>query len=301
MDESSGFKIYSLAIAAENKEDGTNWILEVTPIELVPMLDGEVNARGERSENMSTDSTGRMYADSVVTANSIPAEWIGIGESNRRTCPNVRRGEELILYTLADSNKIFWTPRNKNSGLRCNETAVWAFAATPEEGNKALDDENSYVVEVSTHRKVILISTSQANGEKSRFFFQLNPGEGLATLADDHDNEITVDSLTPRISLINGEDVELHLQNKDLTVKVPGNESHDVSGNLTINVTGNVAVKAGGNAAVEAGGKASVKAPDIELAGKTKVNGDLEVTGSTKVAGLSASGYANFPAGHGPH
>src|SRR5690606_3791141 len=137
----------------------------------------------------------------------IPAEWIGIGESNRRTCPNVRRGEELILYTLADSNKIFWTPRNKKSGLRCKETAVWAFAATEEEGDKALDDENSYIVEVSTHRKVILISTSKASGEKSRFFVQLNAGEGIATLADDCDNEVTIDSLTPRISLINGEDV----------------------------------------------------------------------------------------------
>lgn len=293
MEEASKFRVYSLAIAAENKDDGHDWMLEVTPLELVSMLDGEVNARGERQASTGTDSSGKIYADSVVTSNSIPAEWIGIGESNRRTCPNVRRGEELILYTLADSNKIFWTPRNKKVGLRALETAVWAFSGTPEEGDKAFNDENAYVVEVSTHRKVITVSTSKANGEKSRFFFQLNPGEGLATLADDHDNEITIDSLTPRISMINGENVEVHLQAKNLDVNVPGNQTNTVEGNVTINVTGSVAVTAGKGA--------SITAPTIAINGETTVTGSFKVVGETTLQGLTATKQANFPAGHGPH
>lgn len=280
MSDESKFDFYSMAIAAENKDDGRNWILEVTPYEMTTMMDGELNARGETQESTGTDAAGKVYADKVVTGNSIPAEWIGLGESNRLTAPNVRRGEELILYTYGDTGKVFWEPRNKNSHLRRLETITWAFSGTRDEGVKQLTEENSYTVELSTHEKHILISTSNHNGEKCRFFLQINPGKGIATLADDKDNEITIDSVGSRISLINGENVEVHLDRRNLNVKVPGNETHTVEGNVVINVSG--------NAQISAKGGVSITAPTIELNGSTSIKGGLSVSGTSSLNGASS-------------
>lgn len=290
----SEYRLFSIGHAAENKDDGTDWWLEVVCTEHTQLSDGEQNSRGQEMETSGVDAAGTAYADKTVTSVSVPAYWRAEGESNRRTCPNVQRGEELFIYTFGDTGKLFWSPRGTNSHIRRLETSTSAWNATPDglkEGETPGED-NSYIVDVSTHRKVITITTSMRNGEMCKHTIQINPGTGIMTMQDGR-QEVTMDYTENRISLINAEDVEVHLQQKDLNIKVPGDESHNVTGNLnitvtgnaTVNTTGNTTVAATGSVDVTAGTEASVTAPAIGLNGNVAIVGNLEVSGFSELAG----------------
>lgn len=289
-EEQSGYRIYSLGHAAEAKEEGMDWELEVIPMEITQLSDGAQTNRGINLETKGIDAAGNEYADKTISSGSMNATWFGQGESNRRTCPNVFAGEELILYTYNDTGKLWWTPRNTNSNGRTVETVTLAFAADPSGNSETVRTaDNSYQIDVSGHRKVLTISTSMKNGETNTFTLQLNGGEGYATLQDDTGQEVTLNPQENRISLINNQDVEVHLIGNDLQVKVPGDETHDIQGNLTINVAGNATVAAKGNVDVTAGGKANITSTLNTLNGPTAINGTLTVSGASTLTGGASS------------
>lgn len=302
----SKFRLLSVGFAAENKPMGT-WKLMVTMKESSTTLDGGVDTSGVVQPIQGIDASGNVYADSLPTAKVIEAEWHGIGESNRRTAPDVREGEEVMIYTYGDSGQHYWTSRNaaKNgSDLRTLETVLWAFAAE-DATDRPLTGDNTYYLELSTHKKLVTFSTSDKNGEVTRYTVQFDPGQGVFLIKDDHDQEFMFQSVEGVIRMINSGDVMVELTKKDLNVVVPGNHTEKTEGNLTINVTGNVKVSANGSATVEAkgsatlkaGGNATVQGAKVSLvAGETTVSGNLSVAG-----GLVVAGAASFPGGHGPH
>lgn len=288
--EKSQWKLYSLGVAAEAKVNGYDWNLEVFASEISQFADGGITNRGQRQETRGVDSSGVEYASSEVTSSTINAVWRSGGESNRRTCPNVEAGEEVIIYTYADTGKFFWEPRNINSHARKVETACYAYAADPSgDENTQRTPENSYMFEVSAHKKIITISTSDKNDEVAKFTFQLNGGEGYATLQDDNNQEITMNPVENRISMINAEDVEVHLIGQNLIVNVPADETHSIDGNETHKVSGNFTITVNGAAYIKAE-TATIESGANRLVGPTKIDGTLEVTGAAKMNGISSPG-----------
>jgi hypothetical protein len=299
--EDSKYKLVGLGIAAEAKTEGLDWNLEVTPLEQLPLLDGQLTNRGVAMETSGTDSSGKQYADKAVTSTSVNAVWKGTGESNRRTCPNVFVGEEVLIWTFEETGDYFWEPRNTNSHKRTLETVTNAYAANPAGGDEERNDTNSYIVDVSTHRKVITISTSQMNNEKSTFKLQIDGGNGITTLADNCENEFNISSLENRISMMNGEGVEVHLHGKNLKIVVPGNVDETVTGNVTETIAGGLNITVTGSANIQAE-TATITSSQNTINGNTTINGNLEVTGSQAIlGGLEVTGAAAFPGGHGPH
>lgn len=278
MSEDSLYRLYSLGIAAENKPLGAT-ALEVIPLEMTNLADGELSGRGEAMETGGTDSSGKRYADRVVTSPSIPAEWRRDGDSNRVTAPDVRRGERVKIYTYGDTGQFFWTTDGNDSHLRRLETVVYAFSATPDESVEKLDDSNSYVVEVSTHNKRIIVRTSTANGERCLFHLEINPGEERAILADSANQEISMFPLERRISAINADDTQVHLKENDLLV--------EAKGLFSVTVNGGAVVKAP---------TAVVDSPEVTLTGDAKVGGNLQVGGDMQVGGFSKLNGASSPA-----
>lgn len=274
----SKYKLIGLGTSAQHKENGLDWTLEVNALELNNLADGAQTDAGFAFETGGVDHSGVAYTDKVLSSGTIPATWKGTGESNRRTCPNVVEGEELLLWTFADTGEIFWEPRNTNSHKRRLETVTHAYAGDPA-GADELNDENAYILEVSTQRKIITISTSQKNGEQSKFTLQLNAGTGEATLQDNFNNEVTMASLENRISLMTGEDLEMHLNGSDLQVKVPGNHTETTEGALNITVTGAASITAA---------SATIQSDANKIIGPTVIDGTLEVTGATKLNGASS-------------
>ena len=137
--------------------------------------------------------------------------------------------------------------------LRRLETVIWAFNGTPNEGDKGISYETSYFFEVSTHKKLITMSTSQANGEPFRYTFQFNTGEGNVLLTDDVGNHVLLDSTNTNIHLenIEGTMVELNKQDinfyapNDLNGLVDNNVKLEVGNNMDVNVMKNITVEGG--------------------------------------------------------
>lgn len=298
--EQSGFRFYSLGVVAENKPIGKHEC-EVIPLEANNFVDGEITTRGQMHEVDLKNKQGTAFSDKVVSSVSIVATWTGIGESNRVTPPDVRRGEEVLIYTFADTGKYYWQPRNTNRHLRKLETVTHAFSGTTDEGDTSVGEGNHYIAEISTHQKHIVISTSDKNGEKCRWFIQIRGGDGKLIVADNNNNEIMIDSVGSIIRLINQFDAEIEMNKKNITMKVPGDHLIEVTGRQTINVKGNASFNVTGNATVKAATYA-LDAATITFNGNLVLNGNLSLNGGfTSSGGGTWSDYVNFAGGHGPH
>lgn len=199
----SKMRLISIGIAAENKKPSSH-MLEVTPIEQVPYIDGEITADFTTIESEGIDKDGNKYSAKALVGNTLPCKWLPMG-SNRITPPDVRRGEIIFIYQYADANKFYWRSAGLRDYLRRLETVVYAFSATKDESVKKLDMTNSYSVEVSTHSKLITLHTSKANGEPYAYTFQFNCDKGGVTLTDDIGNFLELNSREHRWRIKNTE------------------------------------------------------------------------------------------------
>jgi len=190
----SRFRPVSIGIVAENKKRGTD-IVHVWPVELVSNFSGEVNIDTLETSTNGIDNNGDFYKVEIGLGETIPAQWLG--ENNRRTSPDVRRGEQVIIYQSGDSAEgYYWDAmgRQKDLDLRRLETVVWAWSGDPKNRDTTFSRDNSYALEVSTHDKHITLTTSRANGEKASYTMQFNTGDGKFVLEDDIGNRFYLDS-----------------------------------------------------------------------------------------------------------
>jgi hypothetical protein len=200
----SKLRFYSIGVVAENKALSSN-IIEVTPLEELPMLDGEISANTTTHTASGVDANGKAYTSSVTMGNSIQAEWLRLGSSNRMTAPDVRRGETIVIYQFGDADKYYWNTLKNDSALRRLETVVYAFSGTPDNAEAGLNASNSYYFEVSTHTKLVTFHTSQANGEPFSYDIQINTGEGYILIQDNIGNVFTLDSRAHQLRMQNTE------------------------------------------------------------------------------------------------
>lgn len=205
MRNESLFHIVSIGYAAENKPLSTN-DLEVYPTEILPFVDGEVTTGQTDIKHKGRDKDGKNYDIQIKVANSIKCKWLQWG-SNRLTAPDVRRRERVIIWQFADVDQYYWTTTGMDDWMRRLETAVYLWSGTQDESTKTLTPENSYFMEVSTHRGLVTFSNSKANKEPFRYTAQFNTKTGTFTLQDDNDNFFH----------LNSQERFWHMQNKDGT------------------------------------------------------------------------------------
>lgn len=216
MNQISKLHIYSLGIVATNKPLSTDEI-EVTPIEVSMMLDGELSDARTTMAASAKDSDGAAYSVEVDTATTIKAKWAHFGRGNRMTPPDVRRGDPVIIWRFGDTDQFYWETRD-DMGLRRLETVIWRFSATKEESAK-LSAKNSYMVELSTHKKLLHIHTSQANGEYCGWSIQLNTAEGFLQFEDTKGNTILMNAKENQIELQNADNSFFNMIGKKLFIK----------------------------------------------------------------------------------
>lgn len=200
----SALKFYSLAIVANNKALSSK-IIQATPIEELTMLDGEIASIPIDHETEGLDAQGNTYSTKVKTDIAVEAEWLPMRGSNRRTPPDVRRGERVILWKYADVETLYWTSLGLDDHLRKLETAIYTFSGTADEDVDSLAPENCYSVEISTHTGQITLRTSKANDEFCVYALQINTKSGRVLLIDDIGNEFEFDSKNTLISFTNAD------------------------------------------------------------------------------------------------
>jgi hypothetical protein len=216
MAQQSKLHLYSLGIVATNKPLSTDEI-EVTPIEMSMMLDGELSDTRTTMAASGKDSDGGAYSVEVDTSGTIKAKWLGSCRGNRLTSPDIRRGDPVVIWRFGDTDQYYWETRD-DLNLRRLETVIWRFSGTKEEG-VALTDKNCYMVELSTHKKLLHIHTSEANGEFCGYDIQLNADEGFLQVQDTKGNSILLNSPENQIELHNGDESFFNMIGRKLFIK----------------------------------------------------------------------------------
>jgi hypothetical protein len=201
----SKLQVYTYGTAAENLALNS-FELEITPLEHTPMVDGELTTNAQSATVQGMDLSGAQYQSQMTSSGTIRATWLPLGQPNRMTPPNVRRGEEVVVYRFGDADKYYWNTARNDLTFRRLETVVWAISAVQTEGTKC-DQTNTYFVEFSSHKKTITLSTStsKANGEVTAYIITLDPGKGKLSIADDLDNEMFLDSTQNQWHIQNGD------------------------------------------------------------------------------------------------
>jgi hypothetical protein len=194
---------YSVGIVAANKELSSNEI-EVTPIEHLPFVNGQLTNTGTSITASGTDINGAAYQTQVASSVTVKATWLKLSQGNRITSPDVRRGAYVQLWQFGDADKYYWTILLDDSNIRKLETVTHAYSGTADESEN-LDATNSYYHEVSTHQGLITLHTSAANNEFTTYDIQLNAAEGYFRFQDGVGNVIIVDSTQNLFSYANSD------------------------------------------------------------------------------------------------
>lgn len=212
---SSNYTPVSIGIVAENKVRGEK-IIRCTLIEILTNVADDLRDGAQTVVSKGLDNNGDGYRVSLNRGTTVPAEWAGL--TNRVTAPDVRRGEQVMVYKAADSGKYYWEPMGRDDNLRRLETVVWAFSANPKLEDAVPGPENNYVFEISTHDKHATFTTSKANGEPAAYTTQYNTGDGIVTLMDDLGNFAYMDSVNRDIHIENGDQSKLSINKTIISV-----------------------------------------------------------------------------------
>jgi len=134
------------------------------------------------------------------------------------TPPDVRRGEQVMIYQFADSDgDYYWNTLRNDLSMRKLETVVYAISGTQAEG-AAVDASSSYVMGISSHQKKLWITTSKANGEPFAYGVTFDLAAGNIMINDDIGNYFTLDSQNHILHLQNAEGSFIDLNKEILSI-----------------------------------------------------------------------------------
>jgi hypothetical protein len=285
---------YSIGIVAANKPLNSKEI-EVTPREDLTMANGEVTDNLSSSNTKGKDANGASFETTVRSSTTVTARWLPLG-SNRKTAPDVRRGEKVMIWKFADADKYYWSSLEYDPKLRKLETIIFAISNTQEEAADA-DGDNTYFFEFSTHNKRVHLHTSVNDGEPFGYDFMFDTKNGNVTLKDTIDNLIHLDSAAKRIVLKNAAGSYMDLFDKDLFINVVQNMVTKVGGDMTTIVTGKYSLKAEDSYMTETP-KADFVTPTLSTSEDFNVGKDSNLVGLLKV-GKDASVNGSLALGKG--
>lgn len=241
----SRIRFYSMGIVAENKALDSD-IVEVSPVEELPFLDGEITDDAQEITVSNVNKDGRSSSNTAYITNTIPAKWLPIAGGNRVTPPDVRRGAVVMLYQMADEKKYYWTTLTNDLKLRKLETVLYAFSATQDEAAD-VNGDNYYYLEISTHTKSITFHTSKADGEPFSYDVQINTKDGRILITDDVNNYILLDSKQKQVRMENTDGCFFEILGKDCNLNIVNDWNITVGGNVNRSVTGSVNEDTGGS------------------------------------------------------
>lgn len=212
----SNFHFYSMGIVAANKKLDSHFI-EVIPVENSPYLDGELKDHFTEYKAEGKDySEGEWKSKADVTL-SVRAKWLPICNGNRRTSPDVRRGEMVMIYRFGDVDEFYWVDFLQDKHIRRLETVLYSFSNNREE-NKEDDADSTYYFEVSTHKKYVHLHTSKNDGEPFSYDVQINTKEGRIVITDNEDNYFVLNSKERQIKARNSDDSYVDINKKNITL-----------------------------------------------------------------------------------
>lgn len=211
-DTGNNFSLY-FGIVLEDKLPNADTI-QVELTELTPFVDDNVEAKSDMVK--VGDSKTESYENIEVT-NSIEAEYFSL-ITNRRYPPDVKKGEQVLIFRYADSKKYYWYPIGRDDRLRKLERytiSVSNNVSTPD----GLSDGNCYTIDLDTlYNKHILLRTSKSAGEPFQYVIDIDAAKSTIHICDDANNQILLDSNVPRILLSNSEGAFVDVAKRNVVI-----------------------------------------------------------------------------------
>ena len=237
--------------AAADKDNGSR-TLYVYCEELLPFVSGEIRATTIAS-NISTTDGKNKFTGSATTKNFIECTYRDDSGSNNAFPPDIRRGEQVRIFNIGDTDQWYWAPTGRNDNARRTERKRFSISDTLQ-NSPELDDDNTYYIEMNTRTdQKIEISTANSNGEQFRYKFTISPKTNTVTLCDDGGNLILIESDKPRISLVNSSNSMIQMDGVNITVACNGDMKFKADGNITMVAGQNITMNAGSNLKATAG------------------------------------------------
>lgn len=216
-EKTSEIKFYSLGIAAANIEFGQKE-LEVTPIEDLSQLDGELTDVQMVVESTGVDREGNTYSTSETASNSINATWMPL--DIYRPFPGlIRRGERVMIWRVGDTDKYYWTELGLDNFTRRKDIYTIFIPNSPKEGEDSRAPDTAYFIEVNTVDKHISIQTNKNDGEEFSYLFQINTGGSTVTMCDSAGNYFQMNSVKQSLILHNQAESEIGIEQKRAWIK----------------------------------------------------------------------------------
>lgn len=256
--------------------------IEVTPIEQLPMLNGELTDNLTTENIKGEDADGASFETTVKNSVTVTARWLPFG-SNRKTAPDVRRGEKVCIWQYGDADKYYWSELEYNGKLRKRETIIYQISNTENEEEEPTS-ENTYYFLWSTHDKLIQLHTGISDGEPFGYDFVLNTKDGNFQITDTIENTIFLDSSNKRIVLKNASETSIDLNDENLFINVVKDMVVKVGGNYTTMVDGKFNMKVEGDYFTQAA-KVDFVTPEFTTSEKFNAGSDGFIGGNAVVNG----------------
>lgn len=228
----SQFHFETLAKVALTPEINA-WDIEVMPTEKTNQAGTEVVAINQK-ESIQHKTYGGEDNVTVDTSNCIKATWLP-WNTTRKTPPNVRRNDDVLIFRLGNSSKYYWVD-NSTKNVKRLETILFAISGDSK-NPMASDYSNAYFLEVSSHGKRISLHTSQANGEPFGYDIQLDTDDGKLTVIDTALNQIFLDSAETTIGAKNANGTRILLEKKNINAYAPDSIRYEAVNTIAFKCT----------------------------------------------------------------
>ena len=318
-DMKSMLHMFSLGIVVKNKEVDSD-IVEVYPLEQLPMVDGNVQAYMDTIIANIKDREDNEEEVELLETYTISASWLPFGESNRFTSPDLVTGDTVILFRYADNETYYWTKIYTEGTIRELETVTYVYSNTPVPLTP-LTPDNTYYVTVSTRDKYIHLHTSTNDGEHTTYDVKIDTEVGRLTiddgkgnyihlLSDQDDLEIHINrdiniDIGRDLNLTVGRDINIDV-GRDVNTNIGNDAKTNIGNDATLNVGNNSTTTVGNSKTLNVGNSYTVNAPSethnnsthvlnspsILLNGNVHITQNLVVDGSTNVTGPVSSGVS---------
>jgi len=241
--------------------------------------------------------------DNISDSNVVVCEYFDLA-SNRSGPPDIRQGEQVLIFHITTDDKYYWFPMGRDDNLRRLEHIKFAVSDDASI-QKELTDENTYFLELDTlHNKHILIRTAKSDNESYQYTIKIDSNKNEIRLCDDTGNEILLQSDIPRIRVKNSAGAFYDLFKEDIIVASPRDIILKADRQILFN-TPSFTQQAGGTMKMNADNMTfdvnnfNIGANTIGLSGALKVIGSLIVDNTIIAEGFSYGSISGGPSGSG--
>lgn len=271
-----------IGVVAENRVPSANNVVMVTPLELLPMLQGELAQQSSTSEETLLDPQGNAIKTTLRSDTAYPMDWWP-SDTRIVDAPYLRRGDKVEIFRFADTKQYFWRELSFDRRLRRGERYRIAISANTEEdrGANGLYDDN-YVLDINGPGGMVLLTTSSSNGEAANYTWSIDAVNGRMFFGDNLGNHYSLSTKDRILRKINSSGTYSEINVDDMTNFGNGQVLTEfktlidkISESITRTAGTNVTETAGENATYKAGKVLRVEAPIIELVGQIRMMGPI--------------------------